>query len=223
LIRLGIVDDQPVFRLGLLRTFEREPDLVVIWELGSASELLKTLPPQPVDVVLMDLNLGPNEDALAATSWIREHYSDIKVIVISASLEWEGAAAVRHAGACGYLPKDLSVADMVAAIRGLALQKAGGMQFSDLLAARHNGNSSGSRHGLTRREQEVLGELRRGHTNREIAIRLNVSITTVNKHVQQVLKKLRVRTRAQAVALLHAEAMGRIYQNGGSRPDALVG
>jgi DNA-binding NarL/FixJ family response regulator len=71
---------------------------------------------------------------------------------------------------------------------------------------------------LTRREQEVLGELRRGHTNREIATRLNVSITTVNKHVQQVLKKLRVRTRAEAVALLHAESAGRLYMRSRSRP-----
>jgi DNA-binding NarL/FixJ family response regulator len=68
-----------------------------------------------------------------------------------------------------------------------------------------------SNHGLTRREQEVLNELRRGRTNREIASRLGVSTATVNKHVQQVLKKLHVTNRSQAVARLHAEADGRPY------------
>jgi len=66
-------------------------------------------------------------------------------------------------------------------------------------------------HGLTRREQEVLTELRRGRTNREIASKLGVSTPTVNKHVQHVLKKLRVTSRSQAVARLHAEAAGRPY------------
>ena len=60
--------------------------------------------------------------------------------------------------------------------------------------------------GLTRREQQVLSELRRGRTNKEIAARLGVSITTINKHVQQVLKKLHVRTRAQAVVAVDSLA-----------------
>jgi len=218
LIRLGIVDDHPVFRLGLRRSFEREPDLAVMWELGTATELLKMLSASPVDVVLLDLNLGPEEDALGAARAIRELHDGVKVIVISASLDWEAAAASRQAGASGYLPKDLAIPDMVAAIRGLASPGFGRTDFSNLLAARPaaSGGYWGPRHGLTRREQEVMGELRRGHTNREIAARLNVSITTVNKHVQQVLKKLQVRTRAQAVALLHAETVERIYRSGGS-------
>jgi DNA-binding NarL/FixJ family response regulator len=106
---------------------------------------------------------------------------------------------------------------MVAAIRGLASPNLGKMEFNYLLSAPPGVDPTTwlSRQGLTRREQEVLGELRRGHTNREIATRLHVSITTVNKHVQQVLKKLSVRTRAQAVARVHAESAGRLYQTTG--------
>lgn len=218
MIRLGIVDDHPVFRLGLMRSFERERDLAVIWELGTTAELFDTLPAKPVDVVLMDLYLGPDQDAFDAIRAIGEQYPGVQVIVISASLDWEAAAGAREAGAAGYLLKDLSIPDMVAAIRGLASHNLTGLEFSDVLKVRAAGGATlVSRHGLTRREQEVLGELRRGHTNREIATRLNVSITTVNKHVQQVLKKLRVRTRAQAVALLHAESAGRLYMRSGSR------
>jgi DNA-binding NarL/FixJ family response regulator len=212
-IRLGIVDDHPVFRLGLTRAFEREPDLDVAWELGTASEVLGVIAEHPVDVVLMDLNLGADQDALGTTRAIRERYEEIKVVVISASLDWEAASASRNAGASGYLPKDLSIPDMVAAIRGL-VSNLGRVEFSDMLVTHHsNGLSWIDQRGLTRREQQVLGELRRGYTNREIAKRLNVSITTVNKHVQQVLRKLQVRTRAQAVALLHAETAVRLYQN----------
>jgi DNA-binding NarL/FixJ family response regulator len=117
------------------------------------------------------------------------------------------------------LPKDLDVADMVAAIRALASPNFGRRSFSDLLATRRgsNGTLLSLRNGLTMREQEVLAELRRGRTNKEIAKRLGVSITTINKHVQQVLKKLHVRTRAQAVAVVDAAASGRHYPISNSR------
>jgi DNA-binding NarL/FixJ family response regulator len=187
-----------------------------VWELSSAATLKETLDKNPVDVVLMDLNLGPDDDALAATTSIREQYDSVKVIVISASLDMEAASAARAAGASGYLPKDLAVADMVAAIRGLSSPNFGRKSFSDLLAARPNGSDRYHllREGLTRREQQVLGELRRGRTNKEIAARLDVSITTVNKHVQQVLKKLHVSSRTQAVAMADAAASGRTYPVG---------
>ena len=86
LIRVGIVDDHPVFRLGLVRMFEREDDLEVRWELGTAAELLAALASNPVDVVLLDLNLGPDEDSLGTTRTILATWPDTKVIIISASV-----------------------------------------------------------------------------------------------------------------------------------------
>jgi DNA-binding NarL/FixJ family response regulator len=189
-IRLGIVDDHPVFRLGLARTLEREADMKVAWELGSTTDLMKSAQSSPVDVVLMDLNLGPDQDSLASTKALIQRHPRVKVIVLSALLEPE--AAIRT-----IVSKRVSEA------------------FSDFLTTTsRNGVSrtpAMSNHGLTRREQEVLNELRRGRTNREIASRLGVSTATVNKHVQQVLKKLHVTNRSQAVARLHAEAAGRPY------------
>lgn len=207
LIRLGVVDDHPVFRLGLIRALEREQDLSVLWELPGVTDLASMMERFPVDVVLMDLSLGPGQDALAAMMQIREDHEGTKVIVVSASLDWEAASAARAAGASGYLPKDLSIADMVATIRGLASPNFGRPGFSDLLEARSRTNgSSGAWHKmLSRRELQVLTELRRGRSNKEIAARLGVSVTTVNKHVQQVLKKLNARTRSQAVAMITAE------------------
>jgi DNA-binding NarL/FixJ family response regulator len=216
LIRLGIVDDHPVFRVGLIRTLEREGDLAVLWELGSVTELFRMLDMCPVDVVLMDLILGPDQDALAATRAVRERYDSVKVIVISGSLDWDAVTGARAAGASGYLPKDLPIADMVATIRGLASPDFGRLAFSDGLGARpsSNGTRLSLRRGLTRREQEVLAELRRARTNKEIAARLGISITTTNKHVQQVLRKLHARTRAEAVAMANAEASGSPYPAG---------
>ena len=213
LIRLGIVDDHPVFRLGLSRLFEREGDLATVWELGSLERLDEMLEQLPVDVVLMDLTLGPGQDALAATRTIRDRYEDVKVIVISGSLDFEWASASRAAGAHGYLPKDLPVEDLMAAIRGLASPNFGTSAFTDMLTSEHllSRNRQNLTHNLTRREQEVLAELRRGRTNKEIAARLGVSTTTINKHVQHVLRKLRVKTRAQAVFAADAHTNGRPY------------
>jgi DNA-binding NarL/FixJ family response regulator len=212
LIRLGIVDDHPVFRLGLIRIFERENDLAVLWELPDANELFTMLDRFPVDVVLMDLSLGPGQDALAAIMSIREKYELVKVIVISASLDWEAATAARAAGASGYLPKDLSIADMVATIRGLGSPNFGRHSFKDLLdvQSRRNGASLAWQRALSGREQQVLAELRRGRSNKEIAAHLGVSIPTINKHVQQVLKKLHVSTRSQAVAMVTAEPWAQV-------------
>lgn len=185
----------------------------MLWELPGVTDLPSMLEGYPVDVVLLDLSLGPDQDALAATRAIREKHDAVKVIVVSASLDWEAAMGARAAGASGYLPKDLSLADMVEAIRALASPTFGRSGFTDLLESRPTGHQRKKSLwlALTKREQEVLGELRRGRTNREIAARLGVSITTVNKHVQQVLKKLHVRTRSQAVAMVAAESSGRSY------------
>src|SRR6266850_6181631 len=212
-IRLGIVDDHPVFRVGLIRTLEREAGIKVLWELGSATDLIQTVAASPVDAVLMDLNLGPSQDSLGATRALIQRHPRIKVIVISALLDFEAAAAAKAAGASGYIPKDLAASEMVAALRAVVSNQVGEVDFADFLT-----NSAGAKRaravpnwGLTRREREVLGELRRGRTNREIASRLGVSIATVSKHVQQVLKKLNVKNRGQAVARFDAEAGRRPY------------
>ena len=205
MIRLGIVDDHPTFRVGLRRLLEHEPELTVAWDMGTLSEMDLALADKPVDAVLMDLSLGPNEDSLAATRRLADKRSGIKVIVISASFDPDAVTAARQAGALGYLPKDLPAADMVAAIKTLALEQTNNGAFADFAIGRKS--TPNASYGLTKRELEVVSELRRGRTNREIAVDLGVSVTTVNKHVQQVLKKLHVRNRAQALARLHHEAL----------------
>jgi len=210
LIRLGIVDDHPTFRVGLRRLLEQEDGLRVAWDCGTLADMTSALVSDPVEAVLLDLNLGPNQDSLAATRALVAKKLAI-VIVISSSLDDEAVLAAQHAGAVGYLPKDLAVADLVGAIKRLAMNRSGVVEFVDLVGGKRS--AADSRHGLTRREREVLTELRRGRTNREIAARLGVSVTTINKHVQQVLRKLNVHNRAQAVARLQRES-----ESGFSKP-----
>jgi two-component system response regulator DegU len=210
-ISIGIVDDHPVFRMGLKRALERESDLKVLWELPSANNLDDQLRRHPVDLILMDLLMGRGKDGVAATKEVSEKWPRVKVIVISASVEESGVLASSRAGADGFLPKDLPVADMVASIRHLANGSVSGRGAKgDLMEAiERNPNKRLTKVGqkqvavqdiLSRRQRQVLGELRQGRTNREIAERLGISTGTVNKHVHEILTALKVRNRTQAAA-----------------------
>jgi len=210
-IRIGIVDDHPVFRMGLKRALERERDLEVLWELPSATNLDASMRRTPVDVILMDLLMGRGKSGVEATRELAAQWPQVKVIVISASMDDSGVIASARAGAEGFLPKDMPVSDMVSSIRRLAGSDGSGRRAVGDLMETARGASRGksttrSRRpaggidALSARQRQVLEELRQGRTNREIAERLHISIGTVNKHVHQVLTVLKVRNRTQAAA-----------------------
>jgi len=194
-VRIGIVDDHPVFRLGLARALERQNDLEITWELSSAVNLDALLQKTPVDVLLIDVYLGTGKDGIAATREVRAKWPDLKIAAMSASMDTQLSITSKRAGASVFLPKALPVAEMVASIRGLVEGPRKGR--SDL-------RGPGSRvkpAGLSPRQRQVLEYVRIGRTNKEIAARLGVSVATVNKHVHEVLSALGVRNRTQAAAL----------------------
>jgi DNA-binding NarL/FixJ family response regulator len=186
-LRIGIVDDHPIYRAGLKRLLEREDGLSVEWETSTARELAATLERHPVDVVLMDVQLGPGPGGLEATSALMAKWPNLTVIVLSGSLDPLTRDQAAAAGAAGYLSKDVNAAELISSVRRFASGEA-------TLARRPDDGQL----TLSKRERQVLAEVRRGRTNREIAKALGVSTTTVNKHVQQILKKLRVTNRVQA-------------------------
>jgi DNA-binding NarL/FixJ family response regulator len=211
-ISIGIVDDHPVYRMGLRKALERESDLRVLWELPSANTIDAQLRRNPVDVVLMDVSMGQGKDGIAATRELTEKWPRVKVVVISASVDEARVLASSRAGADGFLAKDLPVSDMVNSIRRLAGGLVPGRRATgDLLdAMNRDSKAKGNRRGrratagiesLSPRQRQVLDELRLGRTNREIAERLGISIATVNKHVHEVLTALKVRNRTQAAAI----------------------
>jgi DNA-binding NarL/FixJ family response regulator len=206
-IRIGIVDDHPMFRLGLKRALERESDIDIPWEMGSAANLDAVMRKTPVDVILMDVYMGPSKDGLQAAHEVAERWPEVKIAVISASLDDRVARASKRAGADIFLPKAMPVSEMVNSIRLLAEEQALGSQGGRVGKRRASG-SNGRIGGLSPRQRQVLEHLRLGRTNREIAARLNISIATVNKHVHGVLIALKVRNRTQAAALARQDIAG---------------
>jgi DNA-binding NarL/FixJ family response regulator len=199
---VGIVDDHPVFRLGLKRALERESDVDVVWEMGSAANLDAVMTKTPVDVVLMDIYLGAAKDGMAATLDLTEKWPEVRVAVMSASLDARIASASKRVGAAMFIPKSVPVDEMVSSIKRLAASTS---NRSAKGAARRPSTARTRIDGLSPRERQVLDYVRVGRTNREIAARLNISIATVNKHVHQVLFALNVSNRTQAAAAIRQE------------------
>jgi DNA-binding NarL/FixJ family response regulator len=203
LLSLAVVDDHEVFRLGLKRLLSRLPGVRVAWDASSAHDAFERLRRQPVDAVLMDINLGGPVDGLQATRRLVAAWPNLKVILISGLTDERRLAAARQAGATGFLPKELSAVKMGEAIvRMVSGQMAPGpgafRPAGPALAPLAEDGGGSAFEDLSPREIEVLGEVRWARTNREIAERLGVSTTTVNKHVHQILRKLGVRNRAEA-------------------------
>jgi DNA-binding NarL/FixJ family response regulator len=209
-IRIAIIDDHPVFRLGLKRALEREPDLEIAWELSSASNLDTLMRRTPVDLILMDFYMGSGKDGISATRDVMERWPGVKVVVISASVDAGSSLASTKAGADGFLNKATPIAEMIKFIRRVVGGDARKREAAKGPIERRGRSTAKSAPGtlkverriggLSPRQREVLDELRLGRTNRDIAEQLGISIATVNKHVHEVLKVLKVRNRTQAAA-----------------------
>jgi len=167
--------------------------------MGSPASLDAVMRKTPVDVILMDVYMGAGKDGIAATREVTEKWPDVKVAVISASLDERIAPASKRAGAQMFLPKSMPVSEMVGSIRRLASSSASGPQRGGK-PGRHAKRPTGRIGGLSPRQRQVLDHLRLGRTNRDIAARLGISIGTVNKHVHEVLTVLKVSNRTQAAA-----------------------
>jgi DNA-binding NarL/FixJ family response regulator len=220
-VRVLLVDDQPLLRRGFRLILEAETDIAVVGEAGEgalAVELTRSMLP---DVVLMDIRM-PGMDGIEATRRIvREGAAthDPRVLILTTfDLDEYVIEAVR-AGASGFLLKDSPPEDLLAAIRIVAAGDAIVApsvtrrlldKFALRLPAVRESVPPPGLDSLTDREREVLRHLARGLSNAEIAAELVVSETTVKTHVGNLLAKLRLRDRVQAVVYA--------YETGLSRP-----
>jgi DNA-binding NarL/FixJ family response regulator len=196
-VRLGVVDDHEVYRLGLRSLLARVEAVEVAWDTGSVYEAFDLCASNPVDAVLLDVNLGGPMDGLRATPMLVERHRGLRVILISGLFEERQLPEVRTVGAAGFLPKALGGEEMVQAIRALLQVSAPPGPRAGRAAA----SPSPPFEPLSHREIDVLREIRSGHTNREIARTLGVSTATVNKHVSSLLRKLQARNRAEAAII----------------------
>jgi NarL family two-component system response regulator LiaR len=199
-IRVLLVDDHAVVRSGLSAFLLAFDDLELVGEAGSGEEAVRLCERLHPDVVLMDLVM-PGMDGAAATKRIREHHPDVQVIALTSFKEEDLVQGAMRAGAIGYLLKNISADELADAIRKA---RAGRPTLAPeaaqaLIHAATQPPKPG--YDLTDRERDVLELMVEGLSNSEIAERLVVSASTVKFHVSNVLSKLGVKSRTEAVAL----------------------
>ena len=220
-IKVAVVDDQALVRRGLALVLNHQPDIEVVAEAGNGVEALDATRRHRPDVVLMDIRM-PEMDGLTATGTMLDEADwPLKVIVLTTFDPDEYVFRALQAGASGFLLKDTPPEDLAPAIRtvvdGGALLDAGITRrligrFTQSLAA--DADAASRLEWLTRREREVLLELAKGATNAEIADALFIGAATVKSHVSNVLTKLGLRDRAQAVVFAYESGLVTPGQHG---------
>lgn len=199
-IRVMLVDDHAMVRKGLATFLKVFDDLQLAGEAASGAAAIKLCGEVLPDVVLMDMVM-PEMDGAAATRIIREKYPQVQVIALTSFKEGELIKTALEAGAIAYLLKDVSADDLVRAIRAAHAGRAtlSPEAAQSLVETANQPPTPGL--DLTEREREVLSLMVEGLNNTQIAGRLTVSPSTIKSHVSNILSKLQVTSRTEAVTL----------------------
>jgi DNA-binding NarL/FixJ family response regulator len=191
MIRVLVVDDHAIVRQGLSRLFATCDDVEMVGLAENGHDALHMVARLRPDVVVMDIAM-PLLDGIGATRLIADHDPDVRIVVLTGSLD-ERIAHALDAGACGYLLKDAGVEEVLAAVRAAAADRG------------HAGRTVGGPRGavtplerLSPREREVLHLLAGGRSNRQIATELGISERTVKAHLSRVFQVVGAADRVQA-------------------------
>ena len=205
-IRVLVVDDHALFRRGLQMVLEQEPDIEVVGEASDGSEAVTVASDTLPDVVLMDVRM-PRRGGIDACTAIKDVVPSAKIIMLTISDEEADLYEAVRAGAMGYLLKEISIEEVASAIRAVH----GGQSLispsmaSKLLtefaamSRRSEERQQVPTPRLTDREMEVLKLVARGLNNRDIAKELFISENTVKNHIRNILEKLQLHSRMEAV------------------------
>ncbi len=205
-ITVALVDDHAVVRRGLRTYLESFPDFALVGEASSGEEALRQLDLWLPDVLVVDLLMPGGMDGIETTRQARALSPHTQVVALTSTTDDERALAALRAGAIGYVRKDADPQLLLDAIRAAArgrtlLDATVANTLLHELTREQARERAGERvrAALTEREQEVLRQLARGRTNHEIAEALVVSDETVKTHVGNILSKLQLAHRTQAV------------------------
>lgn len=201
-IKVLLADDHPLFRDGLRFTLEQMSDIDIVGEAVDGREAVRLAAELNPDIVIMDINM-PELDGLAATRQLAGRGDRPRVLVLTMYEDDESVFSALKAGAAGYLLKGADPEQVLNAVRAVAT---GHAVFGPALATRILQSLAGPRRPrtdpfpeLSSREKEVLTHLAKGLSNSEIAQALFISPITVRNHVSNILMKLQVTNRRQAM------------------------
>ena len=215
-VRVVVVDDDPLVRAGLRMILGADPTIAVVAEAGDGAAAVAVVAREAPDVVLMDIRM-PGTDGLIATQRLRDRGERARVIVLTTFDADEMVLTALRCGAAGFLLKDTPPAELVRAVRRAA---AGEPTLSpsvtaQLIASVTTPPDDGRRRtaqqrlaGLTGREREVAIAIGRGLSNPDIAAELHLGLATVKTHVGQVFSKLDAANRVQVARCVHDAGLG---------------
>ena len=191
-IRILLVDDHIVLRMGLVTATSGEPDMEVIAEADNGTDALKAYRHHRPDVVVLDLRM-PGKTGIETIRLLREEFGEVRVLVFSNYFSGEEVYQAFKAGACGFVVKEMPLERLLEAIRKV---HQGEQYIPNEIASRLSGRVLSQ---LSSREVEVLTLIAQGLSNKEIAAKLGLVEGTVKVHVTNILSKLRVSDRTQAI------------------------
>lgn len=201
-VRLVIADDHTLVRQGLRQFLEMAGDIEVVGEASTGHEVIELVEKDPPDVVLLDLRM-PEMDGLEVARRIQEEHPEVGVMMLSAYDYRQFVVEAVRAGARGYILKSMDAEQLIQAVHLVAT---GNMVFDPQVVVALAEELTRSREReergdvLTAREIEVLQLLAFGHSNRDIATRLEISAETVKTHLEHIFRKLGTSDRTAAVA-----------------------
>jgi len=199
-IRVLLADDHAVVRAGIRQFLEHAEDIVVVGEADDGEDAKALIQDDPPDVAVLDIQM-PKASGIEVTRWIRTHYRQVGVLILTAFDDDPYVLAVLQAGANGYVLKTASPMDIIQAVRDVDAGKSAlDPEITQKVMAQIVGHSETPPvEQLTERELEVLALVGKGFTNKAIGVQLGISDRTVQGHLARIFNKLNASSRTEAV------------------------